>query len=73
MDYRRQNSTTISDTYPMPSTDDCIGRLEKAKVFTALDTLWGYRQVPIKDDDRDKNTFASHLGIFRHTCMLFGL
>lgn len=40
---------------------------------TALDALWGYSQVPIKDDDKNKSTFIYDLSTQRYTCISFGL
>ena len=44
-----------------------------AAVFTTLDCNSGYWQVPIAPEDRDKTTFTTHLGTFRHLRMPFGL
>ena len=53
--------------------DYCIDSLAGAKVFSTLDALWGYWQVPIAEEDRDKTTFTSHLGTYRYLRMPFGL
>ena len=53
--------------------DDCIDSLAGAKVFTLLDALWGYWQVPIAEEDRDKTAFTSHMGTYRYLRMPFGL
>lgn len=73
IDYRRLNAITIPDTYPLPRMDDSIDSLGNAKVFTTLDALWGYWQVPLAEQDRDKTTFTSHMGTYRYTRMPFGL
>ena len=64
---------TISDTYPLPRMEDCIDSLGEARLFTTLDALWGYWQVPIAERDRDRTTFTSHMGTFRYKRMPFGL
>ena len=53
--------------------DDCIDSLGHAKVFSILDALWGYWQIPIAKEDRDKTTFTIHVGTYRYTRMPFGL
>ena len=53
--------------------DDCIDSLADAKVFTLLDALWGYWQVPIAEEDREKTAFTSHMGTYRYLRMLLGL
>ena len=73
VDFRRLNALTIPDTYPLPRMEDCIDSLRKARLFTTMDALWGYWQVPIAERDLDKTTFTSHLGTFRYKRMPFGL
>lgn len=45
----------------------------KAEVFSILDANSGYRQVEVKETDRDKPTFTDHLGLFRLVQVPFGL
>ena len=73
VDFRRLNAATIADTYPLPRMEDCIDSLGDATVFSTLDALWGYWQVPIAEEDRDKTTFTTHLGTYRFKRMPFGL
>ena len=73
VDFRRLNALTIPDTYPLPQMEDCIDSLGEARLFTTLDALWGYWQVPIAERDREKTTFTSHMGTFRYKRMNFGL
>ena len=73
IDLRRLNDITIPDTYPLPRMDDCIDSLSEAMVFTLLDALWGYWQMPLADEDKDKTTFTTHMGTFRCLRMPFGL
>ena len=65
IDFRRLNAATIPDTYPLPRMDDCIESLSHVKVFSMLDALWGYWQIPIAEEDRDRTTFTSHVGTYR--------
>jgi hypothetical protein len=37
MDYRRLNTQTIRDSYPLPRMEECIDSLGYAKVFSTLD------------------------------------
>ena len=71
VDFRRLNALTIPDNYPLPQMEDCIDSLGKARLFTTLDALWGYWQVPIAERDRYKTTFTSHMGTFRYKRMPF--
>ena len=73
VDYRRLNSLTVRDTYPLPRMDECIDSLGEAKVFSTLDANWGYWQIPVSEADQDKTTFVSHAGTYRFKRMPFGL
>ena len=42
VDYRKLNSVSETDTYPMPRIDEMIDRLGKAKYITTLDLTRGY-------------------------------
>ena len=47
VDYRRLNTMTVKDSYPLPRMDECIDSLGDASVFTTLDAYSGYWQVAI--------------------------
>ena len=44
VDYRKLNSVTIKDAYPLPRIDECIDSLGDAAIFSTLDTNSGYWQ-----------------------------
>ena len=73
VDYRRLNAKTLADSYPLPRMDGCIDSLGDAGVFTTLDCNSGYWQIPVAPEDREKTTFTTHMGTFRHLQMPFGL
>ena len=39
VDYRRLNVVSLSDAYPMPSVEDLIDGMGRAKFITTLDLL----------------------------------
>ena len=73
VDYRRLNSVSRTDAYPMPRVDDLIDRIGGAKFITTLDLSKGYWQVPVREQDRPKTTFTSPQGLFQFRVMPFGL
>ena len=73
VDYRRLNSVTVRDSYPLPRMDDCIDSLGEAAVFTTLDANSGYWQVPIREEDQELTSFVCHRGVFKYLRMPFGL
>ena len=73
VDYRKLNSYTIKDAYPLPRIDDIITQLRGAKYFASLDLLMGYHQIPIREEDLPKTAFVTHRGLFVFKRMPFGL
>jgi hypothetical protein len=64
IDYRRLNTVTIRDSYPLPRMDECIDSFGDASVFSTLDCNSGYWQIPVSPEDKEKTTFTSHKGLF---------
>ena len=73
IDYRRLNAKTEADLYPLPRMDDCLDLLGDAGIFSTFDCNSGYWQISVATEDRDKTTFITHMGTFRHVRMPFGL
>ena len=73
VDYRRLNSVSESDAYPMPRIDELIDHLGQAKYITTLDLTRGYWQVPLAGSAKAKTAFATPFGLFQFNVMPFGL
>ena len=73
VDFRRLNSITTKDVYPLPRVDDILDTLGNARYFTTLDLASGYWQVPLDDDARPKTAFTTHQGLYEFVRMPFGL
>ena len=73
VDYRRLNSVSREDAYPMPRIDDLIDKLGKAKFITAVDLTRGYWQMPVAAKDQHKTAFTTPFGLFQFRVMPFGL
>ena len=73
VDYRRLNSVSQADAYPMPRIDELIDRLGKARYISTMDLSRGYWQVPVETASRDKTAFATPRGLFQFRVMPFGL
>ena len=72
-DYRRLNTQTVPDRYPLPNVADFTSRLHGCKVFTKLDLTKGYYQVPMKPGDIAKTAVITPFGLFEWLRMPFGL
>ena len=73
IDFRKVNSVTEKDSYPLPNIDSLFVELHKAKCFASLDLLMGYHQISIHESDRPKTAFITHKGLFMFKRMPFGL
>ena len=51
-DYRKVNSVTKTDTFPISRMDDCIDKVGKAKFVTKFDLIKGFWQVRLTDRPR---------------------
>ena len=73
VDYRKINSITKKDVYPMPRIDDTLDKLARMKIYSSLDLASGYWQVEIAEKDKEKTAFVCGAGLFEFNVMPFGL
>jgi len=73
VDYRKLNSLTQKDVYPLPRIDTCLDTLSGASWFSTFDLRSGFHQVKVHPRDVNKTTFTCHRGTFRFPRMPFGL
>ena len=77
VDYRDLNEKTkIRDPYPLPRIDAMLDNLSGAKMFSSLDLIWGYHQVPLTEDAKLRTAFITpHMSPshWQYIYMPFGL
>ena len=73
IDYRRLNSVTIKDSYPLPRIDESLDSLSNTKYFSTLDLASGYWQIGLDEDAKRKSAFCTTSGLFQFKVMPFGL
>ncbi|CAN6704222.1 unnamed protein product [Malus baccata var. baccata] len=72
-DYRKLNSSTRKDYFPMPFIDQMLERLAGYSHYCFLDGYSGYNQIAIAPEDQEKTTFTCPFGTFAYRRMPFGL
>ena len=74
VDFRRLNSLTLnSNALPIPRIEDSINALAGSTVYSVMDFLSAYCQVPMAEKDIPKTAFCSKYGLHEFLFMLFGL
>ena len=72
-DFRKLNSVTKPDSYPLPRVDDCVDRIGSATFLSKFDLLKGYWQVPLTKRAKEVSAFVIPDGLFQYLRMPFGL
>jgi len=73
VDYRKVNSLTTKDAYPLPRIDDSLDALGGSKLFSTLDLTSGYWQVELDDTAKEKSAFVTRSGLWEWQVLPFGL
>ncbi|XP_073224760.1 uncharacterized protein [Cicer arietinum] len=73
IDYRRLNSATRKDHFPLPFIDQMLERLAGHEYYCFLDGYSGYNQIAVAPGDQEKTAFTCPYGVFAYRRMPFGL
>ncbi|KAH9751265.1 hypothetical protein KPL71_014224 [Citrus sinensis] len=73
IDFRKLNSLTRKDHFPIPFIDQMLERLAGKSHFCCLDGYSGFHQIPVAPEDQEKTTFTCPFGTFAYRRMPFGL
>ena len=72
-DFRRLNSVTRKDYFPLPFTDTMLDAVSGHKTYSFMDGFSGYNQIQIYEPHRWYTTFTTDWGTFAYMVMPFGL
>ncbi|GBN06267.1 Transposon Ty3-I Gag-Pol polyprotein [Araneus ventricosus] len=72
-DYRRLNTQTIPDIFPISHVHDFAHNLFNKKTFSTIDFNRAYHQIPVAAADVPKTAVINPLGLFEFLFMPFGI
>ena len=64
IDYRKLNSVTRKDSYPLPRIDESLDSLAETQYFSTLDLDSDYWQIGLDEDAKQKSAFCMTSGLF---------
>ena len=72
--YRKLNSVTKMDVFPLPRIDtNFLDLLAASSYFTTLDLASGYWQVALYKQSQEKTAFITHSGLYQFKVSPLGL
>ncbi len=71
--YRHLNLVTTPDKYPLPNMQDLSNSLHGCTVFSKINLVKGYHQIPVATEDIPKTAIITPFNLFEYLFTTFGL
>jgi hypothetical protein len=62
VDLKPLNQIVLREVHPIPKVDDVLGKLAGATIFSELDAISGFWQIPLTPESRLLTTFIAPFG-----------
>ena len=73
VDYRKLNSMTIPDVWPLPLPETLFAQLHGAEIFSMFDAHSGFTQQSLHPNSQKLTAFVTPFGLFEFTRLSMGL
>ncbi|GAB5407529.1 MAG: hypothetical protein Aurels2KO_57600 [Aureliella sp.] len=73
VDYRKLNSATKADKYPLPRADQLLDDMAGFRFYSAFDCLAGYHSVELEESAVAATAFLTPFGVYVWKVLPFGL